>query len=386
MASSTSSTSLTCNGECGVLVKKQNGRLSPSIRGEDTESPSSTQHDTENSFTYRSFADDSGGESGDEDAIEQAYETIRNRSQGGLLSPDNRTFYFSHGQQSYERLYSRLDKAGLLRFFEDCVRTDWNADTGELTLRLMQLYLHELFQDFFGSAIQKEMDRIAEEHPSLRTVRNKILSGSHGSLRCFNESRVPSHQKSPDGQLIYEGGKLPHFLFEVAYSEREHNLLAKVNEYFMYLTPVSTILAFDIEYAAAESRSNPNHVHHASFSLWTSTETDDDITVECLIKNQVFRDQGRAVPGELVIPFTLLLPFGERRKLPRDVQDHAQARFSFETLSQFLKRAEDQERVLEEPARPVVQKKRRFLDVDGSLIGDTLLPAPEPKRPRTVAT
>ncbi|KAI1177343.1 hypothetical protein F4777DRAFT_213272 [Nemania sp. FL0916] len=369
-------TSFTSDGECKAIEEKldncatDNVASPPSVRGEETESPSSTeQHGTDYSNTDES-------ESGDDDTIEQAFRVIRDTFHGLPCSNDP-TFSFSYGQQSYEKLYSRLAQADLLDFFEDSVRADWNSETGELTLRLMETYLHDIFQDFVIEAIKEEMARIAKKYPSLLPVQKRIISGGHGRIRLSSkQSRAPLHQRSPDGQLLYEGTRTPHFLLEVAYSQTEHSLLTKVNEYFQHLTPLSTILTIDIGYAAPRLRSS--HVHHASLSLWASTETEDSIKIKRLVKNAVFRDKDKAVPGELVIPFALLLPPGERSQVPPD----AQARFSFESLSNFLKVAEDQQRLSDEGSPPptTTQKKRIFFDVDDSVIGDSLVPVPEAKR------
>lgn len=80
------------------------------------------------------------------EAIQQAYQAIWD-SFCGWPAQENLTFNIQD-QQSYERLYQKLAKhQGPLQYFEDDLRKDWNATTGELTLKLMATTLHEVVKE-----------------------------------------------------------------------------------------------------------------------------------------------------------------------------------------------------------------------------------------------
>lgn len=117
------------------------------------------------------------------------------------------------------------------------------------------------------------------------------------------------------------------------------------------------------------------HPHNASISLWASAQDDEDtITVKNVIAARTFRDaDGQAIPGDLVLPFTMLLPLRKRSQITasaRDIYD-AELRISFASLSKSIQIAEEEERVINASPSPSPSprpKKLRFLDIEGNVI------------------
>lgn len=168
----------------------------------------------------------------DEHEINRAYQTTWDISRGLPRSSfaSNPTFRFCRGQRSYERLHQKLSEhRGLLDHFEN-LRKDWVAATGVLVLRIMPPRpLHGIFKSLLFLAIEKELDRVARCSPALRPFRDKLCPGSASAIeKRKRHSRVSQFEKSPDGQWLYEGELYPPFLYEVAYSQEDENLVEKV--------------------------------------------------------------------------------------------------------------------------------------------------------------
>lgn len=171
----------------------------------------------------------------DDGEIEQAYQAIWEifcgRPGSEPIPASNPEFRFQQGQRSYERLYQRLDEhKGLLAYFEDQVRKDWDARTGVLRLRIMPARpLHDIFQNTLLLAIERELDLVAESTPALQPFRKKLCPGGNAAIeKRHTRSRPPEFEKSPDGQWLWAGSRYPPFVFEVAYSQEEESLVDKV--------------------------------------------------------------------------------------------------------------------------------------------------------------
>lgn len=322
--------------------------------------------------------------------IEQAYQAIWDSFCGRLVD-SNLTFPLQD-QQSYDELYQKLEEhpvPGLLTYFEEAVRRDWIA--GVLTLRLMvPSPLHDQFQEEVKLAIWKELDRIASEKPALQAFRNKIRPVGQAQVQKKRGSRsararAPVFEVSPDGQYRYEGSRTPPFILEVAYSQDADNLRQKITQMFMELEGrISAVLAFDIGYEEKAQRKQ-GHSHAASVSLWTSERIDDTINVS--MDTRVFRtDNGRFVPGELVLPFKSFLPLSEQAKLP---QHDDKVRLDFALLAELVQAAEQTQGVQDasvspspsltaESQRPA--KKIKFVDLNRDTTREMELPAPKRRR------
>ncbi|KAI0469680.1 hypothetical protein GGR56DRAFT_662171 [Xylariaceae sp. FL0804] len=320
-------------------------------------------------------AESAGDESIDGQVIQRAYKVIWN-SFCGLPTAHYPTFHFEN-PASFDILRARLDgQVGLSHFVDNKIRLDWNADTGDLVLRLMPTFVHDNFQDVVKSAIDAELNRVAREHPELEATRRKITPGGHSSA-CRKH-----FSKSPDGQFAFKGTQTSPFFLEVAYSEEEKNLLEKTHEYFAKI-PGCTLLSFDLDYAVPSKRRRHEHAHDATASLATSmpdTEDSGFVTVDSLVEAEMFRKAGRAVPGDLSIPFKFFVPWEQRGELP-DSAATANICLNFTDLARFLSEAEEEQRIRDktpEPSQPC--KGIKWRKKNGEV---TTTLAPEPKRPRT---
>ncbi|KAI7782428.1 hypothetical protein LA080_013575 [Diaporthe eres] len=86
--------------------------------------------------------------------IYQAYQTAWDTFYG-LPRPEYPLFQLG-SQETYERLHRKLSEHPhpvLLEHFENEIRKDWNCETGELRLRLVASYLHDVFQEILSITI-----------------------------------------------------------------------------------------------------------------------------------------------------------------------------------------------------------------------------------------
>ncbi|KAI1149896.1 hypothetical protein F4825DRAFT_428700 [Nemania diffusa] len=367
--------------------KKRSIDALPDNKGTTSALPSPPEH----SYT------DGSDENGDEDVaekdkraddaektIEQVYQTVWDAFCG--LSTESFPTFQLRGQRSYEELCHRFQKhRGLLEYFEDQIRVDWDASTGLLTLRLISSVVHEIVQDHLVIAIHDELDRIAKEIPTLQAIRKNIITSGHTKLQKRKKgARAPQFSKAPDGQFRYKGEPYPPFIIEVAYSQEERNLLSKVKEIFReFPGGVCTVLTIDINYERPDVRKADDHPQGASVSLWASTQEDDDtIGIEKVIDSRIFRGaDGQTIPGDLVLPFAMLLPLHKRSEITESARD-AELRISFASLSKSVQIAKEEGRILEASPSPSPSprpQKLRFRDKDGNVTGEMDV-GPRPKR------
>ncbi|KAI1123513.1 hypothetical protein F5Y10DRAFT_270006 [Nemania abortiva] len=318
--------------------------------------------------------------------LELAYQVIWNHFCGFFPEEDHPTFNLG-SQRAYRKLYSMLAKhKGLFAHFKDEIRKDWDAGTGILTLRLMDTMLHDQCQERFLETLKKEMNHLLTTYPSLRPFRDNLIFGRHARI-CYKkkQSRVPSFHASPDGQLSY-GGKRS-FILEVEHGESDESISQKVDGYYWNApSPEYTLLVINLQDALPATSASQHYHHQGSVSMWSPTvDRNKDYTVRCFIKNRIFRDRdGQAMPGELLIPFELLLPPNERRKIPLDARS-ATIRFSFESLSELVRQSEEMEQSMEEETNAAEKRpparKVTMMDEDGSIMwereGPNLAPRPE---------
>lgn len=332
-------------------------------------------------------------------AVEQAYQAIWD-SFCGLPATTNPTFHLRN-QKSYESLHQKLATHArdrqLLQHFED-TRKDWDAATGDLTLRLMATPLHDVFKRCIESAIESQLSRITEHAPF------KILSGSHSKIqnRKDNPSAVPLFDKSPDGQFYYNSDpnttdhyRYPPFVLEVAYSQDEQDLRQTATSFLRNMAgEILTVLTIDIQYLKHKERKGGN-CHTASLSLWTANEEqgrDGALRVSC--STHEFRGKdGKALPGELVLPLDLFLPLDKRGGNPADGE--SEVRLSFSRLSGFIDEAEERQRIADAtPSPPRLRSKRAntliWEGVDGDVTEEKLASGPKRRKtgsePTTIGT
>lgn len=313
----------------------------------------------------------------------------------GLPTPDCPTFLLPD-QGSFEYLYERLEKhPGLVAYFEDEIRKDWDAETGRLILRFkpMALPIHDCFKENILSAIDTELDRIAREYPALQPLRTKIIRAGHSFIRrksASGGSRIPDFEKSPDGQMRFTDTRYPPFLLEVAYSQRNKDLLDTVNTYFDKLPGrICTILGVTIPWASEEKRKAPSHFHSASVCLWTSElQNDDELLIRHVLDAPFRSEQGQALAGDVSISFEAFLPLDERSK--HHIPPDAKVRLEFSDLANFIHLAEKEQRVTERSASPAPSRVRltkvRFVDTTGTVTRQENLDRPSKRRRSGSAT
>ncbi|KAI0417669.1 hypothetical protein F5X98DRAFT_374552 [Xylaria grammica] len=259
---------------------------------------------------------------------------------------------------AYALLLHRFKAEGeqLLAYFKNKIRADWNATSCTLTLRLMPTHVHKGVQGKFQSALDKEIQRIANNYPQLQGLCAKLKSYIHADVKKNGLT------KSPDGQLLFDGIKFPTFIFEVAYSQREKSLLETVTEYFD-ICEMCTVVTFDIEYVPSTHRKLGSCSTVSSVSLFTSKEDKENIIIQQVINRKIFRQEKQALPGELTIPFQLLLPWKERdcQSLP-----NVNLRFLFSELSDWVSKTEVRQQLQDAtPSPPSHPRKRKYVDEDG---------------------
>jgi hypothetical protein len=248
--------------------------------------------------------------------------------------------------------------------------------------------LHDVFKRSVESAIESQLRHITEHTPF------KIISGSHSDVqRRKDRFAIPIFDKSPDGQFYYKSDsdttdfRYPPFILEVAYSQEERDLRQTATSFLRTMPgQICTILAIDIEYLRQEKRRK--NCHTASLSLWTTRkEQGRDGALRLSCSTHEFRDKdGRALPGELVLPLDFFLPL-DKRSENSTCGDSADSdiRLSFSRLSEFIDEAEERQRIFDATPTPPLRPKRIntliWEDGDGDVTEEKL--ESEPKRQKT---
>ncbi|KAJ2998899.1 hypothetical protein NUW58_g178 [Xylaria curta] len=327
-------------------------------------------------LTDRSDNDSASEDNTDREVIEKAFQVIKDTF-CGLRTEAYPVFHFEN-PSSFQSLQARLEKdsVNLSRFFKNCVRFDWNANTCDLLLRLMTTVIHDSFGLLVMRKIDAELLCIAED-PALLPFYDEIFPAGTASIKG------PDFSKSPDAQLAYIGARHPPFVLEVAYTQEEKAVLKKVVDYYMKI-PGCTVLSFDLDYAKPSIRIKENHAHNGAVSLVTSKTEDRDrgrfTIIENLIEEKVFREAGKAIEGAFEIPFRLFIPLEHRQDLPESAND-ASVRIDFAFLAKLLSKLEPQQRLCDAPPEPsveitgIIERKRN---------GEEILINPDPKRLKTL--
>lgn len=125
-----------------------------------------------------------------------------------LPTPSYPSFHFVGGQRAYEGFWRRLtDKHDqLLEHFKNNIRRDWNADTGDLLLRLKPTFTHDYVEFEIKLEVIEEFKRMAQEYPALSPICDRIKQGGHAEIKSYSadDGKRASHwEKSPDGQWHY---------------------------------------------------------------------------------------------------------------------------------------------------------------------------------------
>ncbi|KAI1158794.1 hypothetical protein F5B18DRAFT_656318 [Nemania serpens] len=385
---------------------KQQRSDTPALPSPVQTSCSDTEH-TSTDWALEHDTDCDTVEATDNETIERAFQTIWDRF-CALPTEKYPTFHFRE-PTSFDILQRQLhEHVGLSGFVEDQVRQDWNADTCDLTLRLMPTFIHDYFQESVTLILAAELDRIARESPELQATRLNILQGGHTDItRKHQFAREKSSsvkgnssttrtavdfQKSPDGQFVFKGAKFPPFIFEIAYSEEEKKIWRKTQEYFSKI-PGVTVLSFDLDYASPRMRRADRHTHSACASMATSMrhpEHPTTVVVKKLAEAEIFRDAGQVIQGELEIPFTLFVPIEQRDGLPA-AAGGACVHLDFVDLDRILHDAEEQQRFHDatptpEPEAAELIDRIMWEEKDGEVLTTLISEEPKPRPRRSKRT
>ncbi|KAI1271413.1 hypothetical protein F5Y07DRAFT_404389 [Xylaria sp. FL0933] len=320
----------------------------------------------------------------DEEAIDAAYNAVWDDFHG-LPPPDDILIFHLGCQSAYKKLHDKLAQTpGLQEHYEQSVRRDWDADTGDLVLRTnMTTDIHAVFVGQLTQAITKKLDYIKNKHPRFAPYCQKLVSGWDARVsNKKNESDVPTFEKDLDGQLKYDEdeAKYPPLIFEVAYSQQDYNARSKACQVLKnFLGRVCTALVFEIKYANAKVRQQETHSHQASVFILTSEVRDGQPIIE-LAQEAIFRNDGQCLSGEIVLPLTALLPFYARDTLPESAPD---LRLSFQELTECLETAERFQRRSDKPVQPLFPTREIVFVKNGKRVGEEDLLGPEPKKRMT---
>lgn len=263
------------------------------------------------------------------------------------------------------------------------MRKDWDADTGDLTLRLMPTHIHEYFLSESWKLVDKALDALVEKNQALVSIRKKIRGAGSAPVGEPPQKgkRASTFEKSPDGQWTHLDHLVPALVFEVAYSQEERKLLNTVQQYLMK-KPGLTLVLFDLNYSDPDERAAPEHSHSAALGIWTSSvaikpgkegRPTKVISVRCIKKSTLFRHGGQSLYGHLEIPFELFCPVKERSSIPAELR-HAGVSVSFSALAGLVAEAEVKQRLYDaqnDPRRlpsPEMPVETEFFDDDGSQV------------------
>ncbi|KAH7309015.1 hypothetical protein B0I35DRAFT_441203 [Stachybotrys elegans] len=282
------------------------------------------------------------GEAGSTDAKEEEalfddiIARVRSRYQQRNEPDYARPTYILEGQEAFDRLLARLEEHCLLEFFQTSLRWNWNSGTGQLELLLMTEAIHEVFKDGLTCLLKDELGRIAEDHPALQNIVEKIGSDGHTRVGIAREG----WQRCPDGQFKYSGYLDPPFVYDIGHAETEDSLSQSVNEHLIFRAEaIGGMLTISIAY---NKQQDPDFKYTAWLSLYGTSVIEHGLVRNRLVNKLAFYD-GKAMPGRVEIPFKLFVPLRERHVLPES--EEILIRIEFADLARQLERGIEQQRL-----------------------------------------
>ncbi|TRX93291.1 hypothetical protein FHL15_005870 [Xylaria flabelliformis] len=240
-------------------------------------------------------------------------------------------------------------------FFHHKIRFNWNTATGKLVLLFMVHPIHDAFKVDFGTALDRELNRLAKTISPLRLFRENIRQRGHTFTR-------------------YNDHTNPLFVFNACRSHGD--LRQAVAEYFkQFPGQLSTYLGFEIDYQERAIRDTSSCHSTALLYMWHMewSESESCWAVKPILEGELFRDaSGKAVAGRLDVPFRWLVPLSERTNLPQKAQD-ATLSFDFADLTAIINQGEKEHREFDSsppPDSPLQSRKQKalikFLSMDNS--------------------
>ncbi|KAI1738480.1 hypothetical protein F4680DRAFT_467418 [Xylaria scruposa] len=274
--------------------------------------------------------------------IDRIVKVVLNHQRGKI---PNKNPEFHLERQQYDQLLDTLQKADLEEYFNNHIRYQWDANSGELELLFTTTPLHEGFLGSLDYELRRQIERL-ERNPAIAPFAEELEIFRHSE----SETGDGQLKKSPDGQFRYKDAEVPTFVYKVGHSQSGVNVL-KVCQTYLNQWPgqLGAVLGFNFSYRTGRTGSEYN----ASVFLWRADLVDRNgrrILEHKVVQHASFRKKGRALPGSLRIPFELFIPPHERSRLPSEART-AFININYNVLNRWLKRAERHERKRQERKR-----------------------------------
>ncbi|KAI0865141.1 hypothetical protein F4860DRAFT_462474 [Xylaria cubensis] len=285
--------------------------------------------------------------------------------QRGIIPNKNPKFHLEEKQ--YDQLLDTLQKADLEEYFNNYIRYQWNADSGELELLLIATPLHEGFLGSLDRELGRQIERL-EQNPAIAPFAEELEIFRHAEVATEDERL----KMSPDGQFRYKESDVPPIVYEVAHNQSEFDVLNVCQTYLnRWPGQLGAVLGFNFSYPAGRTGSEYN----ASVFLWRADLVDCNgcrILEHKVVQHASFRKQGRALPGSLRIPFELFIPPHERSHLPSEART-AFINIDYDVLNRWFEKAERQERKRRnklgcQQAQPASFDAMKFFQEDGQQV------------------
>ncbi|KAH7018731.1 hypothetical protein B0J12DRAFT_396365 [Macrophomina phaseolina] len=251
------------------------------------------------------------------------------RAQHGGSSPPGSAPWTSfplshaHHRELVQRIRSDKRLAG---FFNDKVRHDYDAPAERFVLR-MPSALHDFFCSSVGDRIKAQLARVADSHPELRPVVERVRSGGSTTLQLdVDDDDDVRTTRSPDFQLHHDDARWPSLVIEISYSQKRKALPKLAYDYLRgSLGNIQAVVGLDVEYAPPGDKSRPGS-QQAAVLVWRESavveEGETGSPVECsdvaLVHEELFRDsQGDPASGALQLSLSDFAP----RQVLEDLAD-----------------------------------------------------------------
>lgn len=258
-----------------------------------------------------SFADDTKG-GGYEAEIRRAVDLIgrHHRCQLGQLKDqeDLECCRIDLDPEAYSQLKEILRNDCLLTHFENDLRHDYCPQRQCLKLRLMVTPFHETFNVRFIDEIKSQLSRIASRLDTERASRDNARTAAlEQTVRVIRELQDAKHATvklagggtaCPDGQFRHKS-RIPHFVFEVGYSEEAASLRTCAEDYINGTYDVKTVVTVNSAYTREKKRKRLLRRHRRRAQ--DQTTVDEGASGMCCVE-QVCRSQAnhsaeRALPA-----------------------------------------------------------------------------------------
>lgn len=288
----------------------------------------------------------------------------------------------------YVELCTRLDESGpgLLAYFENTLRSDYDPGRGRLVLRLMESVLHEWFSNSIFGAIRDRVHALATERQDtvFSTLVGDIgLAAGRTSLDLSGKVTVTDdagttsttvhNRRCPDGQLRFKstpperpnppyrfpGRHLPQMVIETGYSQKAKALQGLAWDYYVeshgMIKTVLTISLEDVYRGRHRAAPDGSANKKATLCLYRGPDR--------ICHDVVFRSaDGQPVDGSLRLLLSDLVPDEVLEDVSRQVRSRVEdtvISIPFDMLCDYLKEAEREQSVDDAKEAPRINTRKR---------------------------